>query len=249
MSQDQNLLGTWHVYRYHVSRHVLKFAETTLAIEVPKPPDDMKLTYLARFQVSGVDEPFDVLMDKADPGRAGKGHYGGSQETKTETWIGESDGFDFRWDLHVEDQPGILIGYAADRHNPDSRDTFIALTSPRKCALPDLATYDFQRFYLTPLARTRPSRKGDAGVCIRPHDKEFWFEKTRYEIIYNERFEHGRKLIAETTGPGDYKTVGLWLLPTDGSDRLLAIGYHSHYHITDPTVPRNPECQFTLQLA
>ena len=243
MSKD--LYGQWYVYRYNIDRHVLKAPATVLFIKEPPPSEDPKHTILARFELSGFDKPVHVVLDKADPGKAGEGHFGGDQEAKTVTWFGEQEGFDFRLTRH-EGLRGILTGYTADRHLSLSRDTFVALRKERKIPLRPRNTYGFQHSYTTPLVRTRPSSKGDgASIILESANPKkaniITFEGERYRINLEESEPDNHRFSAETDDK--VKKLRLWVLPTDESKSLVAIGYHFHHHEHDgDVVPVHPMC-------
>ena len=238
MSQD--LIGKWYVYRHNVSRHVLKATVTELEIEPPQPPDEEEFTCLANFELSGFDYPVPVLMDRAEPGNTG------DQEATTVTWFGEKESFDFRWDRH-DDLPDALVGYAADRLHPGSRDAFVAVKSQSTGPLNMPDPYHFQYTYVTPLARTRPSTKKNTGVSIFRNGMSITFGGTHYDILEDEPLPQGRRFSAET--PDHLQQLRLWVLPVDGSERLFAIGYHFDYHVIGgPTVPEHPMCGFTVHL-
>lgn len=252
MSPDPKdpLNGDWHVYRYNISsRVVLKSPKTMLGISPPMPPDEEAVTRTAQFELSGWDHKVQVLMDKAGPGKAGAGHYPDDQETKTDTWFGEYENFDFRWDRHYG-QPGILIGYAADRLNPMSRDTFVAVKSEKARKVTSLHTYAFRCCYLTPLARTRPSQKGTVSIDVK--NRVITFGGTSHKILTDISYDPqgGRRLTAINTEElKERKELGLWLLPIDGPGGPIAIGCYVHHHDPDgPTVPGNKECGFVFQL-
>lgn len=259
MSQAPNLYGTWRVYRYNLSRHVLKAPETTLEITKPEPPQQAAVTCLARFELRGNGGKVEILMDKVETSKAETAQDLAGHETKAVTWFGEKENFDFRWDLFAD---GVLVGYAADRSNPGSYDTFVAVKSPQTSPAPvkeadKRASYHFERSYLTPLVRTRPSGTGGGVSIVLPGPGEaaakvIKFDGNEYRIRKDRPYgpTGGRKLITDLTPiPGEegLQQLVLWLLPIDGAGHPLVIGCHFHHHSSEvffelDSVPLHPLC-------
>jgi hypothetical protein len=217
--------GDWWLYRYSISRHVLKAAETEL--KIASLPDG---ACQAIFEMSGFDLKHKVEMNKTNNGSTT------AAGADAVSWVGEKGCFDFRWDFYPDS--GILLGYAADRSNDAYRDIFIAVRSRLSQQLDNRDQYDFQGYCFTPLTRNKPAEKEASTLHIDLRDGKR--EMTQgydgadlaYAIVRKEDYGYGLRIIGEEQGSGSEnilrRRLALWILPVDParSDCRLVIGYY-----------------------
>lgn len=220
---NEDLIGTWYVYRYNVSRHVLKEPDT--ALEITEKLDEGE-DFAALFQVSGLEKKVRVEMI-FDP--------------RTESWFGEDRNIDFRFERVDNRGVVMLIGHASDRTNLEYRDFFIAVKVKRKGSLPwnpeSSVAYHFGPSYESSLQRKKRIKKGGdisivyGGVIDRDVLGEIVFNDRHYDLKSAQVFKGGVKFAGEEkNNPGENseyaRKIWLWLFSLDRStDRLLATGY------------------------
>jgi len=238
-----DLENDWYVYRYNLSRHVLKAPETLLEVQMAGSEGSLPYDYMASFQMSGLDEPVRAEMI-FDP--------------RTESWFGESDRFDFRWERVENSNTVMLVGHASDRSNVTHRDFFVAVRSRREVQLPwpppnERRTYQFGPCYCGSLERKLRVQAG-GGITVSvaedppPHGPfgEVTFDNTRY-IVKKDFVPHekGWKVVGWRDEGGEEAWIWLWLLPLDElGGRLLATGY-DYTPVRYDSIPGTPPCTGT----
>lgn len=200
---------TWYVYRHSIMDAVLQADQTQLDV-TPGVPNCM-----ANFKL--VSGPIDVEM-------------------VVDRTTGALHGMDgtgrlhFRWSCIGSGEDAILIGQIFDETKPNkSRDFFVGVKSERLIPLPLRQKYDFSASYLMPFSRAKSSDElGEIRVDCA--SKKINFKGLVYKITEDGNHSQGRKLLGWYDKDGDEPmSLELWILPLDGTGRLLATGCHSHW--------------------